>query len=1842
MKGYVVGLRQSPQKSQAAIQKECVVQSVTVAIEHATTGTLPWIVVLTWLDLLENLLENAQGDIRISNLVPGLWSTIMGHSRGSSSVSATALCAELRILQLLLKYAPVEMKGALRKHLPHPVKYHSVAARVCGLKCMPWIVANLPSSALTQEFLRYIQRGLTSGVWPVQEAGIAAVRTIMELGVDIDAAMGHQLMELLATTCNDAPFASLKSQEDAGIALGYLLLLSQCGFKHRKVTPAVSWDEELSWGWLGGSTSDEAHRVTRCLFHSHMSRVMQQVLAIAISVLFRVGCSDSTLSEALRSAFVLLVPVPGDSRTYMPRLLANALRDWALQLPTHTHRLALVNCVRKYVRSIAEDKSVVRTAVIALDMIVPTLVSPRELNVSFEKDLLLAFEAHPSLLEHVSNILGVMGAQIPDSFCQHRLLHNFVQSSQCISNAEGGELSRDFVLWTKAVLVALREGKTDGEASVAMIGPILTVVFQLSYDELASVYGENDKFKRAELFFMLIKVLLECFCHYVSSFVKAQLELAVKRLMFSLVNTPSKSSAYCRVAYAACSLLTSSSFCDTPTDTQRMLCIGLLEGQLMETSRPLHESDSSAKTDSSLFQRDMHKLKGEIYNVIAKGPWKPCPDEGSLRWLVTQALNDLEKACKDSVPVCLEDKELFPSAAASYLRSSRCILPTAMDMAYAKSLEQAVRLVGWGFHHFASVDTTRSRDFCNEILNRLKAIAETQMHANILDTGSLSSSRSGNHTKHGAADPNTITTWNLLVCWIMLFNSTLRRGVDSSLSGLFRTGWTTNFLSSLQGLEKITSSCIDSNLFDLKVLACRVLGFTWCLLDQADIVTTKMGQEGPPSTDRVLAIVEAHAYCGLTGQPTATLPIVISFVSELPKHYSLPNDPCSLSELTILTAFIRLAEVYPLESAERLPAALGNCFLAPMPPSIDPLVLSLSLVFFSLLSPLADTFVRDGLSDLITACMRHAVTWKRPPYQMDEIEDGANVSLVGRMLHYYQTPVLPSDSNKINTYIVVSERLWELVCNNNSCNNSDIKGATSFQSLAVRRTLVLRHLPDCFLRRAAQLWTEYHTEMFTAGSRIPMNLLEVARLVDFASTKETRQAWLKVGQIILQHHVDTMHTQKSSICLQLIQDIRELLLARSSSFSAVTSFSPRGVFPTRSHNHGVKIIGSDDFEGEQSFLGEDPMKGGRAKGSCKKNQHETTTVRRNSGEVSCDLPAKEFALRMLVCLLSLLPTATAEMHHAYLNLVTISGSLVETFPDLLGSVTDLLIDVLTHYNESYEDDPEDRLVFITERKIPLLSCVKTLIRLSVFRVARGCELARVFVHSKLADDASMLRIVQSLSLLLTTLDSLNNGDRTPEKKRSDYDEVAEGGGRLIIRSRASGLVATELSRIADYAESHGWTETACAAVHSLHSPAGQSALFSLCAHFVSLMSMFNGYQAPPTLIYSGPPDVDLELVNVDAALAAVACVAQKRVEGEQGLGPGLRYAVGCLCCILIATEGTRLHMLPSLARNLLILHQDILAQVAYNALMSDGSESNAPLLLCILAQTTGVTKTNAMAENLLSYCERRYTSTAQPLPVTVVESLLHIFFTIKDDQSEALVSISKLLWLLPVDYLFLSPSMSLGRAALEFCRSVKVGHTSGPQQREVLEKLALSGTSGLILSELVCGYHHRQTLLETPPIPYWCSVLEAQEPSQHIARLLVQAYAETDDPLALTVCLISPMTPFVKAINIIAAIVSVECVDFFVKCHSSLCYIFEFLLFHITPNDGISVQERMTIVIQVLTALLTSGPHQRMIRSALRSVGASLVQRVARNSPAEFRAAIQSLEREKVMILRSFMETSVL
>ncbi|CCW66372.1 unnamed protein product [Phytomonas sp. Hart1] len=1844
LKEHIIELRQSPQKGQTVIQNELLVRVVAVAIKHAISGALPWIVVLTWLDLLENLLEYVQGDIRISNLVPGLWNTIIKHSRDNSGVTSTALCAELRIMQLLLKYAPVVMKGASRKHLPHPVKNKSVAIRVCGFICMPWVVANLPSSALSQEFLRYIQRGLTSGIWPVQEAAMEAVRTIMELGVDIDATMGNQLIEFLATTCNGAPFASLKSQEDAGIALGYLLLLSQCGFRHRKVTPTVSWDKELSWSWLGGPTPDEAHRVTRWLFHSHMSRAMQQVLSIAISVFFRIGCSNTTMSEALRSAFVLLVSVPGDSRTYMPLLLANALKNWALQLPTHSHRLALVNCVRTYVRSINEDKSVVRTAVIALDAIVPILASSRELNVGLEKDLLLALETYPSLLDHVSNILGVMGTQIPDSFSQYRLLHSFVRSGQYISYTKSGELSYDFVLWTKAVLVALRESKADGEASVAMIGPILTVVFQLSYTELTSMPLENDKFKRAELFFMLAKAFLECYCQYVSRFVKAQLELAVKRLMFFLVNAPSKSSVYCRAACAACSLLASSSFCDLPTDMQRMLCIGLLEIQLVETSLPEHESYNPSKTDSNLFQRDILKLKGEVYNVIAKGPWQPCPDEGSVRWLVTKALNDFEKACKDSVPVWLEDNKLFPSAAASYLRNTRCILPTSVSMTYAKDFERAVVLIGWGFHHFASVNTTEGRSFCCEILERLQAIASTQININIFYASHSTSSRSSNRTNHGFADADTITIWNLLVCWITVFDNTLGKGVESSLSDLFRTNWTTDFLSSLQEIERFSSRCIDSNIFDLKVLACKVLGFTWCLLEQTDSIIAKMTQEDFPSTDKILAMVEMHAYCTLTGKSTSTLPMIIMLASVLPQHHSLPNDPCTISELTILIIFIRLAEVCHLESAERLLEALGNCFLAPMPPSIDPLVLSLSLVFFSLLSHEADTFKQDGMSNFITACMKHAVTLKRPPYQMDEIQDGANISLVGSMLHHYQTSMSPSNPNKVDMYDVVSERLWKLIYNNSFYNSNNPNEATSFRSFPVRRAVVVRHLSDHFLRHSAQLWVQYHAEMFTGDVQIQMNLLDVARLVDATSTKETRKVWLKVGQIIFQHQMDTTNTQKLSVCLRLIQEIRELMLARSPNYTTDTPQSVRGTFTVKSHSHRDKIDGSDDYEGELSFLGTDTLKDDRVKRSNKITNNETGIMRRNPGDTMSDLPAKEFALLMLACLLPQLPTTAVEVHHAYLNLVTKSGFLVETIPDLLGYATDLLIDVLTYYNDSYGVDPETKQSFIIEHKIPLLSCVKTLIRLSVFRVARGCELARVFLHSKLADGASVLRIVQSLSLLLTTLDSLNNDDSTLNNIQSHNDEVAMEEYSFIFPSRASGLVTLELSRIADYAESRGWTEAACDAMRSLYSPAGQAALFSLCTYFISLVSMFNSYQVPPMLIHSGPPDVDLGFVNVDAVLAAVMCVAQKGGEGAQGLGPGLRYAVGCLCCILIATEGAHLHILPVLAGKLLILHQDILSQVAYCALIDNDLESvpnSDVFLLSILAQTRGVAAINAHAENLISYFEKRYSSAAEPLPITVIESLLHLFFTVKDDQLAALEYISKLLTLLPLDYLLLSPSVGLVKAALDFCRSIKVDQSFSLQQRTVFEKLACSGTSGLILSELLSRYHYQQALSVTQHTSCWCSMMETPEPSHHIAQLLLQAYAETDDPLALTACLISPTTSFVKAITIIAVIASAESVDMFIKCHRSLCYIFEFLLFCATPSDGISVQERIKVAIQVLITLLTSGPHQHLIPFALRSVGSSLVQRVAKESPREFRAAIQPLEREKVMMLRNFMETSV-
>lgn len=2059
----------TPATVQVIINAGAAAHCVAIATEHALLGVLPWITLHAWCNTLRSLLQLVHRATSLAHLVPSLWTACTKLAKDqagtSSSHSVTSLCAGLLVLRVLLVYCPVELT-ALRKHLPHPVKTVSVTARVCGFNVVPWVVLNLkqpsqqsaasssfrsaggPTVMLNAEFYEYYRKGLVSTEYAVREAAIEAVRTTLELGVAVDPATASVLFEALVVALEDTGYTSLQLQEDAGAALGYLLAFFQSGHSVNRLAPlryalAVAASSSsggvedsprlatvptIPWQYLGGVEAVEAGRVVRRLLRPFMSRAMQHALSVALAKLLQLTVSPRNVEAALRAVFVQLVPVPRDDRAYMPRLVVDALVMWAGQLMGNTARVALVNCLRRYVQRTDEEKIIVHTALTALRGIVPMLASTREVASALTHDLSAVLHAQPSMLSAVAEITAALAQHSP--YLQRRLFQTFVNECHAMgsSGATSGDVSSEFRLVARTILSA----PAQVQAEPGLMGPLLTALVCIGQGY--PPHNVTDvHYRHAEYLFRFSQLLLLHQRPRLTPLLLEKIDVSVSSFLSLLVSSPSTTSvAFFRAANAACELL----HVRGAKDFERKLCIGLLENQLMAVDDPAQPIPVTSPTTEQVSpvprspgdvtlgshavgsSRALNRLamladlKGRVYRVLYQAPWPECTDDASLRWLLTQALKDLEQACTHHVILDIDDEDLLPAVTIPFLRGIRRVRP-ASSMKSAEAGKHAVKLIAWGMEHCGLHDPV----FCHDILRRLQTlIREVPRTLNQPSTASATTSASTSAATTAAAaagqslvssfstdltDP-VVCAWDVLCVMYHILARALRG------PGPLQELWNASYHEHAKEWQGLVASWVATTaLFDVKLIGAKVLGCLLCLTQQVDTFTTQVMKQSAPSLSTVtsssssssssamsedvsgmvltLAFTHAsHAVLHSREEPSvsgsgsslpaagaSTLPLATSCVAEAAKKSdALFGDPCSLQAIAVLVSYVELAVAYPAQTGSAMSTALVAALLRPTQTSLDPLVCSLLVTLFAQMD--GGQTALQSAEDLASALLHQAVSF--PPWShlhAYRAARSAEMQLVADVLRDTESPpcllrACSRSGQATNSSAALQLRLVEA-----------LRGTTLAALVALTRhsapvgaagasntNLILPEaMPSELAEGVAQLWlacvgsgassaaslSQGGVEGENSGTRL--SLVDVAVLVDAVTTASARSAWTTVAQSLLCGSPTTMASGSSSpssrgskpsaVLLRKLCVVHHILNARPpvptvrpasaastavgegdelaeldmleghahpkkgdsfDSEAAAANAASGGGGPQEDYGDaglGVDAAGTETIldDGDRGRKGGGPGRGaggGRKKGS---DVASTAAVAGAGGDLedqcaSSDVAAKVAMLNALVSLAERGTSANVEndpvthmadidaVHRVFLDVVVSSVPLSEALPDLLAPSRVLLLHVLHQLGHLYIipkhlqlhqlASPPSSLPtmkqqpYLAEWRTQLVACLKTVVQLSVFGAGPSCALVSAFLHCNIADDGSVKRVVRGLSLLLMIMEQL------------------DGEGRDLVSSEV-GLVVQALSEVLAVASEQHWKQSAEAALHVLASSAGQAALTLLSSLLATSVAMANGYEPP---VESVPVFSAAQNLNTTCDASTVLEVVGRLSEADGLLGPSLRYASGCLACLVVATDGGDLRPLPRLLPLLPTAHQTIVWSIARETLMDPElstttataaaigeaadekggmAEETARMLLQILTAATVSPSPEKVQELIDAVLPRQNrgggggrqpaAETMLPLPTFFVAgALLQLAFAASCETA----TIQFLLEQLPVDYVRLA-SDAWRAAAAAYMRSALVTSSLTFPSWSTVETTLTSTNAGLVLCEWYFATQPMDSTASAATSPIsaetaaaeavsWCSPLSKPSLSPSVLCQLSRVLMETSDASEL-VRFMWPCPAHAAAAcdAFLGLLGSTRDLSLVAKAGPALC---EMLIQLVTASGSgdeggqgrrnTPLQDRMLHTLHYCLAVLAHAPHALALRLVLQPFGATLTQKVVKTHPLELRHAIQKLTSDDSVTLRRFMEES--
>lgn len=643
-----------------------------------------------------------------------------------------------------------------------------------------------------------------------------------------------------------------------------------------------------------------------------------------------------------------------------------------------------------------------------------------------------------------------------------------------------------------------------------------------------------------------------------------------------------------------------------------------------------------------------------------------------------------------------------------------------------------------------------------------------------------------------------------------------------------------------------------------------------------------------------------------------------------------------------------------------------------------------------------------------------------------------------------------------------------------------------------------------------------------------------------------------------------------------------------------------------------------------------------------------------------------------------------EARRAVLPMVVAAAQLVEVHPEVHIATVAVLHEVFILWGSAAQVQEAIRpAAVLLPWKTQLVVSLTTVLQHGLLSLEWCTALAVQYSRCNLADTSSCRRVLRSLLTLLHAC------LRLQDRQRGFLLGGSSGPGHIIV---ALAKVAQSPAMAAEMLEAAQGTF-----VRTLVSPPCQSALTLLCERFVTAVSLANGY-VQSNSAFSGWERADDEGDDASATssvygarmsmtagdvLQAIAFMTAKPLNATPG--PALRYATGCLACLVLATlsspaQTTRarssaasdaLGYVVSLSSQLTVHHQRILAQLAQQRLLTavqswgqllkphDEHTSNAEAMTAsiwgdstpLLRIAAVASMPRAQAEELLDaftpYVEVADIRSTKSQWAEVAASLLCVGMAAKLE----LRHLQLLLKVLPADGLvqeLLSPVVArLEKLATAYVQSA---------ERDDVRVLALAGPTGLLL----VGRCVSLGVLPATQSPLldrqlWPAVLQllcrASNPVNTLEYLWSPpADASADEPFTpvpLGACVEAHKT---EASLILALLASLdvssssssdshlqEAAAAVLHCGPLLCGLLISKMKSVAATASLaeSLLEVLRYVVLLLSTSLASA-----YAVALNEVGRYLVRTVAPAHGAALREAIHRLGAAKAAQLRVFMEES--
>lgn len=1472
------------------IRRNLAATLVKVGIAHSGGGVLSFGAQQTWINVLHLLLPAVKEKLSLSHLVPPLWDSVVKLNKDGSTATA-ALCGSMQMLQVLLVYYPCNIVMQ-RRQLPHLANTASVPVRVQAVTLLPWLVYNLKQgphssgeASLNADCFEYLSRGLECGVQAVQEASVSALRAMMEMGITIDRSLCAPLLDKLYLLCAKAPDGAAPLAHGSGVCIGYLLSLAQTNFTVSSILRLTEMRRDsaapptgLSWNFFGGVTPEESSAVVARLFKpaAALGRGQHCALAVAMGTVLSLCVWPAHMGAALTCVFSLPLAMAPDNRRYMATVMSEALVRYAREMPSNAPRVLLVARLREYLHSGIKNRTVLLALLYAIKDILIMLVACREVSQALSNDLSALALKEPGVVAVCSEAKAVLVSGSPHLL--RRYLDRFVDLCHKLSARGSLEVDVEFSLLAKTLLAMPPH---IGE----LRSPILTALAYLGSSDPPCVVVDRH-YRQAELFFLLCTTMLKHHHQLLSSFTEEKLANSANMFLSLLVSNPSTDSLpYLRAASAACTLLG----VKQASESELFLAVGLLEGQRMAAEAPPPTAAAAAPSGREAQLSSLRtKLYGDVYRVVRNTPWRGS-DEGSLRWVISQALSTIE-AMHGTPGHIIPATEGMALPGSPFLNRHRSHLPPSDNNGGAsdacETAVAAVRLVAWGLRHYGRSNVR----FCCGLLDRIGRLQERDSVPTAAELLECSP-----------------RTWNML-CLLHHILAEAAGDMEASLSLYAK-----EYAAHSAEWKTYIQPWLRSGHLDLRCLAARVLGCLLCLRGEVDAFTTQLLQTKNDVSDSLLALTEAHSACALyNSSPAATQPIAMSVIAEAVKRQALASSTSSS-----LLCCVRLAETCPSMLREgaivmAMQQVLVTAERSDSMALVSPVITALLCIITTRILE-GDGEDSSGGGGGTAAVRGHDKSGGAEDKETQVAAQTATIVLQ-RVLSPHQPSLLAEFAEDKEAATALVEMVAAAL--RASARGAQLYGGRQCISRLLRHFLsgsvftpmwtpvsakalggFVPLLPEGAVCALAGLREAVHEEGHCIAPA------QLGLLMDVTTSGNVRRRWLGVALAELLAVSDTarrvVFKEVLAVVLARSPDVSEALRETQTNLDSLNEFFS---------SHAARVVrdgggGNDDGDDE----------GGRL--DRRSPAAAAATGRAHSRRVAryYDVAAKVAVLELFASTIQRSDCADANV----MNAVVTMTPLMEAMPELLDSASDILLSVLRFT----ATQPDGLMQWSTQ----LISNIKTAIQLSIFRPRNGCELALTLLTSRMCVDGNLRRVVKGLSLLLHTL----------ERLRSEGYSFMAGG---------MGAVALTLATIAK--EGHRWPLSATAARQCLTSAAGQFALTELCNSLTTAVAVSNGFEPPPDLLRLTSGDADNTAgPDVSAVLGALALLCDTP---EQWMGPSLRHALGNLVCLVVGTDGADLSAVPAIVADLAAPHQEIVAEVAMRTLLdSNGLRYEEEMLLAL-------------------------------------------------------------------------------------------------------------------------------------------------------------------------------------------------------------------------------------------------------------------------------------------------------